>query len=237
MARLIVLPFQQDSDMFFRIIDEIPYIVVKLNDDLFSDAIYELYRCPIPQFAYEENPDLEAVATEISANTVRVARFLPPSDITLSYYNRDATYTVERMLSSHGFSLIYVTQDDSHISTTHMSFWPVTDIHSLRMEDISPAATIMMEGRVGAHHQHESPWLAIPSRSGAYSMAVVLDHAEQPMLRLIQWDQVSPSIYIRTLNVPWYIDLEGIFDLAIEDRYGVIYLSHAYGYLFALPYA
>ncbi|KAG6830639.1 hypothetical protein H0H87_007453 [Tephrocybe sp. NHM501043] len=159
------MPFKcpYDRGMFCQLIDEIPYIVVS-NDDS-NDATYELYRCPIPQFGSEENPDLEAVAKEISAKLVRVARFLRPR---------------------------------SHI-------------HSLVEDTIMIPATTrtMLIYRWG----NASSWPLLPSRSGAYWIAIVgPDGYKNPELRLIRWDPDPPAIHIRTLDVPSYIDLENIFE-------------------------
>ncbi|KAG6830642.1 hypothetical protein H0H87_007456 [Tephrocybe sp. NHM501043] len=188
---------------------------------------------PMPfkgMFASKENPDLEAIATEISANIVRVARFLR------SHSGDTAFETVEGMLSSRGFTLIPTT--DYNHPPTRMFFWPIADIHSLVEDTIMiPATTSTMEGRIICHWNNNTlSWPLLPSRSGAYWIAIVRpDGYKEPELRLIRWDPDPPAI--RTLDVRSYIDLGNISDIFIEESYGVIYLFHAHGDLVALSYA
>ena len=56
-------------------------------------------------------------------------------------------------------------------------------------------------------------------------------------LQLVQFAKDPPAIHIRQLEMPFFIDLNEIHSIALDDHLGVVYLSHLRGFIFAVPFA
>jgi hypothetical protein len=76
--------------------------------------------------------------------------------------------------------------------------------------------------------------------SGAY-MVLLTDHTDNAdifvQLHLVHLIRDPPSIQIRPLELPFFIDPGAIFSIAIDDHRGVVLLSDFRGYIFSVPYA
>ena len=106
---------------------------------------------------------------------------------------------------------------------------------------------ILLEGRVGSYHHNipvRSPWLVSSSPSGAYTVIAldltgnVSDESDMfAILQLLHFTNDPPNIQPCQLELPFFIDLNDICSIALDERRGIVYLSHARGYLFAVPYA
>ncbi|KAG5337132.1 hypothetical protein C0989_010580 [Termitomyces sp. Mn162] len=181
----------------------------------------------------EENLSWTEIATEIGANIVHAAQMVVSNHT--RGFDRE---TVELKLSRVGYHALHVVYPELHAGLTYASFWPIEQLGTRNIQSTKYGGTINIEGKIGSHHyDYSAPWLVASSHSGIYSV-LILQHADQdPQLCLLQRDSSPPAIHVRTLDVPRYIDLKEVYAVAIEDRYGVVYLSHAHGYLFALPYA
>ncbi|KAG6901366.1 hypothetical protein C0995_012869 [Termitomyces sp. Mi166 len=232
------VPIATDLDnefVSFSVVDRRLFIISTSYYVVERDETYDIYCCPIDKLTSGENLSRTEIAMEISANIVHAAQ-LVAHEIVRGFDDE----TVQSTLSPLGFHTLHVVYPEPHVSAgiISASFWPIEEIHACDKQGVK-YETIEIEGKVTSHGRgYSAPWLVASSRSGIYSVLVVgQDTDEAPELCLLQWDSTPPTIHVRTLEVPRYIDLTDVYAVAIEERYGVIYLSHAQGYLFALPYA
>lgn len=72
-----------------------------------------------------------------------------------------------------------------------------------------------------------------------YTAVVLYREGEnpEPILSLLHFQDEPRSVQAHELELPFYITLDQIYAIALDERLGVVYLSHVSGYLFAIPYA
>ncbi|KAG6853938.1 hypothetical protein C0991_012262 [Blastosporella zonata] len=221
--------------IFCSVIDRMPFITVCSCDG--GDDVYEVYRCPVQSLGTEEDIVSEDVAMEIGSNIIRVAKIIASSDIgSGEAFDRERA---ESRLSYSGLHILRILYENAHTTTTYASFWPIKDLHSCGPNGLNSfITTTVIDGKIGSHyHGHTAPWLVATSHSGIYSVIITFADGVGHRLCLLQRGLNPPTIHMRTLDVPNYLDLEQIYAVAIEERYGVVYLSHIRGHLFSLPYA
>ncbi|KAF5374156.1 hypothetical protein D9615_008868 [Tricholomella constricta] len=130
---------------------------------------------------------------------------------------------------------------------TQACMWPVQDMtttlypsppmYDTKVSGYLHGGTAMYGGSV------LSGPLVASSLSGIYSIIVVYTGAylPAPVIYLLQYETGSSEIQHCGLALPYdsdiRVNLEEIYDLAIDERSGVIYLSHVEGHLLTLPYA
>lgn len=137
----------------------------------------------------------------------------------------------------HGIFVQY-TSDYDNTTRTLVRSWRVQP-SSLTYDEIT------LEGRVSSYSQSRfAPWLVASSPSGTYSVAIInRSEVEETSggvcsgLRLLQYSRDPPGIQSRELTLPFYVDLDQIYAIAIDERCGVVYVSHVLGHLFSIPYA
>ncbi|KAG5728090.1 hypothetical protein E4T56_gene19456 [Termitomyces sp. T112] len=209
-----------------------------------QEDLCQVLRCPIEKLFLGEPRSWADIATEISTKWELVAT-LPCNTI-----DPAANYYVNQVeqLSPFRFHTLrgnYFRGDHyrgpSWTATTYASLWPITKIDTIDILDgqCKPSVEKTMDWKVWYYRQADGvrvPWLAAPSESGNYSV-IVMEEDECLQLALLHWDVHRAAIHVRHLDVPSYIDLNEVYAVGIEERYGVIYLSLVQGYLFALPYA
>ncbi|KAH0586596.1 hypothetical protein H2248_007819 [Termitomyces sp. 'cryptogamus'] len=222
-----------DRSISLSVVDRRLFIISAWNNDDTGYETYDIHFCPVEKLSSEENLSWTEIATEIGANIVHAAQMVVSNHT--RGFDRE---TVELKLSRVGYHALHVVYPELHAGLTYASFWPIEQLGTRNIQSTKYGGTINIEGKIGSHHyDYSAPWLVASSHSGIYSV-LILQHADQdPQLCLLQRDSSPPAIHVRTLDVPRYIDLKEVYAVAIEDRYGVVYLSHAHGYLFALPYA
>lgn len=148
--------------------------------------------------------------------------------------------TAELRWSPQGLHGIFVQYTSNYTNTTR------TLVRSWHLQPASSTYDEMaLEGRVSSYSQGQvSPWLVASSPSGTYSVAIInCSEIEETSggvcrgLRLLQYLRDPPGIQSRELTLPFYVDLDQIYAIAIDERRGVIYVSHVLGHLFSIPYA
>ncbi|KAG6910114.1 hypothetical protein DXG01_013168 [Tephrocybe rancida] len=233
----IPMPFGNFTDpplVICSVIDKIPYITVALRD------VYEVYRCPVDKLVSEADLNLEKVEAEICTGMIRVVK------ITRSYTegNSNDWDTAELRLSAFGFHMLRVLYVNDFASITYSFLWPLENLHSLGLDGVPIAeglthAETSIDGRPPARYMGRTAWLASTSHSGIYSAVIIMtdDNGGDWQLYLLQRVLRPPNIHVRILDVPHYINLDQIYALAIEERHGVIYLTHERGYVFSIPYS
>jgi len=163
----------------------------------------------------------------------------------------DYDFEVQKaILSPRGLHTLHIFRDDhddysedanATASTTRVSLYPSCAAYPhLGAADFQFAAVHEIKGEVGSY-LGDTPWLVGFSPSGTYSVVVMkrmTDGVDLTFtLLLLQYDMKTSKIQTRQLDLPFYINLNKIYSVAIEERYGVVYLSHTRGHLFAVPYA
>jgi hypothetical protein len=147
-------------------------------------------------------------------------------------------------LSPNGLHAVLNSAD-----STHLHFWPTDSFLSppsscTSSGDYSP--DLVLNGNV-----QPDPSIGFPpdlfatSPSGAYIAAVLYrnDLADRSAmgtireLHIFAFSDEHPRVRACRLTVPSFIDLQYIFSIAIEERYGVVYLANIDGQVFVLKYA
>ncbi|KAF8073379.1 hypothetical protein FPV67DRAFT_1477570 [Lyophyllum atratum] len=221
------------------VVDGTPFIVGE--DD--QNKAFRVYRCPLDALPWDEGSYWEdGPSIDVEGGVVLAAVIATPED--------DEWHAPEAKWSPLGFHALYLQQVvqredwDTHSTYMQACFWSSdkTQPHAAQAGPSHTVATPGIYGKLGSYHGSDgSPPLLGSSPSGSYSTLVIdrfedlVDQAKS--LHLIIYDSKAPHIQMRPLDLPFYIDLEQIYSVAIDERYGVIYLSHIRGHLFTLPYA
>jgi len=172
-----------------------------------------------------------------------------PTDAHEHYSDREM---VDVQWSPQGFNAMFNLYNDSREGAaprayTHISFLPTASLCPPMSPQVGSSPIIletMLEGKIYSYHGH-SPWLFASTQSGNYKAVIIHDDFAEPdnarshaSLHLLQFDGnlEIPSVQDRQLELPFYVDLLDIYAIAVDERRGVIYLSHGSGHLFTVPY-
>ncbi|RDB15202.1 hypothetical protein Hypma_004821 [Hypsizygus marmoreus] len=219
------------SYIFCSIVDGTPFIITA------QDRMHHIYRCPIEVLPLDEDTAIEDGAT-IQGNLVQIAALhaVDPEDTFYDYETPDLKWSPRGL---HAFFVLY--NISSQVIETHPCFWPIDHTYPPSPDQVQRLATMSFEGTVAAYFESRtSPWLVATSQSGTYAAVVVnreVGPNALPTLFLIEYDSDPLKIESRQLELPFFINLDQIYAIAIDESLGVIYLSHALGHLFAVPYA
>ncbi|KAG6899735.1 hypothetical protein C0993_007346 [Termitomyces sp. T159_Od127] len=196
---------------------------------------FEVLRFPIEKLLSEEDHDWVEVAREATAKW-ELAAALRVDGIEIS---TDFEDLAEWQLSPFGFHTLRVITSDNGVKSTCASLWPIEKIGIIDPTDtsiyIAPSVVKVIDGQL---LYQEVSWSCpvASSESGIYSVVIIIK-GENVQLYLLQRDIQPPAIHIRHLDVPCHIVLADVYAIAIEERYGVIYLSLMNGQIFALHYS
>lgn len=244
-ANMLLTPYAEvlnnSTDMSCTVVHETPFIIASSH----VLGVYEVYCCSLDGLSFVESSEREDGASiDIEGAVVLVNQIIACGN------EQWGAPEVKCQLSPRGFHTLYVFQDDlteernvdTAITRAYLWPWGGQPPHSIAAGLDRRVARTEMNGEVVSYPgSHNSPWLSDTSPSGTYSLVVVKQVTDGVdlafRLLLLQYDSESPNIKTRELDVPFYINLDDIYSVAIEERYGVIYLSHTRGHLFALPYA
>ena len=180
----------------------------------------------------------------------RVASAFVPTDAHGDYSGIE---TVDVQWSSQGLSAIFKLYSGSEAAAprAHIQilFLPAASLHiPTSPQAASIVAEKILEGELCDYHgDSRSPWLFASTQSGNYKAVIVRDDFAEShdapsrshaSLHLLQFDGnlESPSVQDHRMELPSYIDLLEIYDIAMDERRGVLYLSHGLGHLFTIPY-
>jgi len=152
---------------------------------------------------------------------------------------------VDAHLSPQGLHLIFITHVGDEIKKfepyTHIVFVPNALLHPPTPQARSPIILEkLLDGKI--YSNDYSAHLFASTQSGNYKAVITVDDFTEdlssPALYLLKFDGdlESPSVQARRLELLSCIDLLKIYAIAIDDRRGVIYLSHETGCLFTIPY-
>ena len=221
------------DNILCSIVNDVPYIITT------AGGHYNVYRL-----------SLGASIDDISIT--RVVSALIPTDAHEHYSDR---VMVDVQWSPQGLTTIF-NLSNNHIGRiapaayTHISFLPTASLCQPTSPQVGDSPIIietMLEGNIPySCYSDPAPYVFASAQSGSYK-AVINQHDPKfdesfnrslYSLHLLQFDGdlENPGVQIRRLEVPFYIDLLKIYDIAMDERRGVIYLSHNFGHLFTIPY-
>ena len=233
-----------DRIVFCSIVNGDPYIVAASG----SCWHYNIYRFSLDALPPGQATGWKDGVSKDGPSIARVFSALIPINAHEHYSDRE---TVDVQWSPQGLSAMFNLYNNDREGAaprayTHISFLPTASLYS----PVSPQADTpiivekMLEGKICSYHGH-SPWLCASTQSGNYKAVIIHDDFAEPnnarspaSFHLLQFDcdLESPGVHDRQLELPFYIDLLEIYAIAIDERRGVIYLSHGSGHLFTVPY-
>ncbi|KAG6860696.1 hypothetical protein C0995_008368 [Termitomyces sp. Mi166 len=196
------------------------------------NSIYRILHYPVgTQLIFKEDPNW---GVEGAANTSA-----PIKEIAIQLYGpnwnnlNNSESMVERRLSPLGFHTLSIVSG-INTSTTYVALWPITlwkiTYDNRGPDHVSASVVTAMDDKIPYLYRANmaSCLLVASSESGTYSV-VVMEQDQGLELCLLRWDIHPPAIHIRSLDVPQFINLADVKTLAIEERYGVIYLCLVQG--------
>jgi len=219
-------PVQDSAYVFCSVCDDTPYIIIV------AENFYQIHRCPPEILPYLGTPVFDN-GTPIQVNLPHVAE-VSRDGLEDSIYLEMADLQWSPM-GLHGVFVQY-PREYSTSTETLARFWPRISLSSGKYGSMS------FDGRVGSYAESRfSPWLAASCPSGTY-VVVALNRTtdiitDPDELCLLHFIQDSYRVESRQLRLPFFVDLNRAYAIAIDERCGVIYLSDASGYLFAISYA
>ncbi|KAF9465807.1 hypothetical protein BDZ94DRAFT_307279 [Collybia nuda] len=217
------------SYVFCSVFDDTPYVITVEDKD------YCIHKVPWELLPHGSKTCSIEDGGSVEGNLTLVAE-ISRAGVEDSFY----VETAELRWSPRGLHGIFVQYTSSYTDTTCtlVRSWP---------RDLPPSShnEMTMDGRVSSYSQSRvSPWLVGSSPSGTYSAAIInCSEVEETSSRvcsglcLLEYSCDPPGVQCRQLTLPFYIDLDQIYSIALDERCGVIYISHVLGHLFAIPYA
>ena len=231
--------------VFCSLVDGEPYIVAAS----ISSWHYNIYRCSVDAFPHGQAIGWEDRASKDGTSIARVVSALIPTDAHGYYSDREM---VDVQWSPQGLNAIFNLYNSRREGAaprayTHITFQPTASLYPPTLPQAGSPIIVetMLEGQICSYHGHHSPWLCASTQSGNYKAIIIhdefaeSDHAgSRAFLHLLQFDGdlERPKVHDRQLELPFYIDLLEVHAIAIDERRGVIYLSHGFGHLFTVPY-
>ncbi|GLB38501.1 hypothetical protein LshimejAT787_0503660 [Lyophyllum shimeji] len=233
-----------NTDLFCSDVNGTSFIVISDVD------MYWVYRVSTGVLPSGVDSEWEDGATvNDPGSVVPVAEIYAPE--TEGSYDREVPDVSWSPQGLHALHIFYgtgaVNLSGIHSTRTRTSLWPMQTLHRLSPsghgQDIASATTVV-QGTVGSYLGSEglhAPWLVASSESGIYSVAIIHcdddDLRQTSRLHLFQYDSCSPEIWVRQLALPVDIGIHEIFAIAMDERLGIIYLSHVQGRLLVMTYA
>lgn len=204
---------------------------------VFPEGRHDVYHCPTDLLF----PSVDSTLENGSDRDIELIPSLQLSDFNTKWLSTHDYESAGPSLSPRGLHANFTLYHDvSQLTfTTLISFHPINGLPSPRSDSVSE---LILNGPIAKHPLSAlSPWLIASSSSGMYT-AVILDmsYTSSPdghQLYLVRFAHDPPGITSCQLTVPFYINLEQIYSLGMDERCGVLYLSHFKGHLFALPFA
>ncbi|KAG5653164.1 hypothetical protein H0H81_002006 [Sphagnurus paluster] len=228
------------SQALCSVIDEVPFIIIS------DKEVYHVYRCSPGDPKYWE----DGATVELENSLVHVAEVHVMEEDDSS--EREILELKCSARGLHAMHVLYNANYHGYTAHTLECFWPASErwtraapIRLDTREEIE-AMTLSFNGNIWSYSGLDSPpWLVSTSPSGTYTIFAMQSNdyigGDDLALRLhllqISDDPALKPILDRQIELPFYIALDKIYSLAIDERCGVIYLSHVQGHLFTLPYA
>ncbi|TFK38939.1 hypothetical protein BDQ12DRAFT_85400 [Crucibulum laeve] len=225
-------PIENTAFVFCSTLTNTPHIVVCDNVD------YVVYK--IPMDAFKKRLDNDPPSNTSSLYVIQLIEVINVhADEDNSVFDSELA---DVKWSSMGLRVMEVQyrREFSLSTSTRISLWPP----STSPTPLSPIQTTL-PGTITTHNFEEgSPWLLASSSSGIYSVMLLdrkndLSYQEDTKLtlNLIHYSKNPPEICSSQIELPFFINPCDIYSVGIDERCGVIYLSHFQGYVFALTYA
>jgi len=216
-----------------------------------ADGRYNVYRFSLDALPRGQATGWGDEPSTDSTSITRVASALIPTD---AHEHDSDDAIVDVQWSSQGLDVMCKLYNDgcedaAPRAYTRISFLPTASLHPPASSQAGSSPVIVeniLEGKICEYHSNShSPWLFASTQSGNYKAVIIHDDFAESdnarshaSLHLLQFDGdwESPSVQDRQLELPFYIDLLEIYAIAMDERCGVIYLSHGSGHLFTVPY-
>jgi len=215
-----------------------------------TNGHYNIYRCLFDVLPCGQATGWEDGALVDNTPFTRATSAFIPDDPLTYYpdYDEDSgTRRVDVQWSPQGFNAMFnvcVNGDEVRAprACTHIFFVPTASLYPSTSPQAGSPIIVEKKLEGSIYSKDYSSYLFASTQSGNYKALITVDNAPEPRsraaLHLLQFDgdSESPSVHDRQLELPSYIDLLEVYAIAMDERRGVIYLSHESGHLFTIPY-
>jgi len=229
--------------LFLTIVDGEPCIFAAANGH------YTIYRCLLDALHHGQATGLEDRAfVDDTAFKRTTSVFIPNNPLTYyppyNLFSGTVRIDVQWTFQGHNVMFNVYVGDENRTSCAHIYFMPTASLYPPTSPQAGKPIIVekKLEGKIYHHDSDFSPYLVASTQSGNYKAVIVVEDVPEPRSRAalhllrFEGDLESPSVQDRPLELPSSIDLLKIYSIAIDDRRGVIYLSHESGQLFTIPY-
>ena len=129
----------------------------------------------------------------------------------------------------------YERESDSAISGLQIRFWSPPTLLDCPWSTLVPAHTVDVHGNL-----YETPWaswslLLIPC--SGLRVLLILNTNEHVSLKLISYYPEKNESTVSELDVSPHFDIQGVYNIAMDDHRGILSLLHVSGDLYTIPYA